>query len=152
VEQTLQLPEHPEVFVIGDMAYLKGPDGEPYPQLAAVAMQQGEQAAKNILRMTKDRSPQPFQYQDRGVMTTIGRSRAVASIFGRHLKGFVAWIIWLGVHLVYLIGFRNRLVVLINWTYNYLSYERGVRLIAGLRRECEPELAQGGLMSAEDMN
>jgi NADH dehydrogenase len=136
VDPTLQIPEYPRVFVAGDMAYLTGPNDRPYPQLAPVAVQQGAQAAQNILRRTKNRDPRPFRFTDRGTMATIGRAAAVAQVFGQEVTGLVAWVLWLVVHIVSLMGFRNRLLVLIHWAYDYFRYEPGVRLIVGLRREC----------------
>jgi NADH dehydrogenase len=133
VSETLQLPGHPEVYVIGDMAHLAGPDARPHPMLAPVAIQQGELAAANILRQLAGRRAKPFAYKDRGVMATIGRRAAVARVFGVEVNGFVAWLLWLTVHLVWLIGFRNRMLVLVNWAWNYLTYDRAVRLIRGRR-------------------
>ena len=126
---TLQAPQHAEVFVVGDLAAFEGQDGQPLPMLAPVAMQQGEHAARNILRHIEGQALQPFRYRDKGAMATIGRTAAVADIFGRAFTGYLAWLIWLGVHLAQLIGFRNRLVVLINWAWSYLFFERMVRLI-----------------------
>lgn len=127
---TLNLAEHPEIFVIGDMAYLEGYQGsQPYPMVAPVAIQQGRQAAHNILRAHEGLPLQPFRYHDFGNMATIGRRSAIMESFGVRLSGQLAWFGWLLVHLVQLIGFRNRLVVLANWAYNYLTYDRGVRLI-----------------------
>lgn len=128
VAPTLQVPEHPEVYVIGDLAYLEE-NGRPLPMLAPVAIQQGVAAARNILRQLAGQSPQPFRYRDRGVMATIGRNAAVARVGRLALTGFPAWLLWLGVHLVNLIGFRNRLLVLINWAWDYFFFERAVRLI-----------------------
>jgi len=133
VTTTLQLPDHPEVYAIGDMAHVGGLDARPHPMVAPVAIQQGELVAENILRQTAGKEGKPFTYKDRGTMATIGRRAAVAHIFGLQLNGFVAWLIWLTVHLVWLIGFRNRMLVLINWAWNYLTYERAVRLIRGRR-------------------
>jgi NADH dehydrogenase len=113
------------------MAHVGGPDARPHPMVAPVAIQQGELVAENILRQMAGEEGKPFAYKDRGAMVTIGRRAAVAQIFGLQLNGFVAWLIWLTVHLVWLIGFRNRMLVLINWAWNYLTYERAVRLIRG---------------------
>jgi NADH dehydrogenase len=129
VTETLQLPGHPEVYAIGDMAHVGGPDRRPHPMLAPVAIQQGDLVAKNIVRQIAGQPPKRFAYKDRGTMVTIGRQAAVAHIFGLKLNGFIAWVIWLTVHLVWLIGFRNRILVLTNWAWNYLTYERAVRLI-----------------------
>ena len=126
---TLQLPDHPEVYVVGDLAAFEGANGHYLPMLAPVAIQQGERAAKNIRRQVAGREPQVFRYRDRGSMATIGRSAAVADIAGLAFTGFIAWIIWLVIHLAELIGFRNRLVVLVNWAWTYIFYERVVRLI-----------------------
>jgi NADH:ubiquinone reductase (H+-translocating) len=132
----LNLPDHPEVFVIGDMAYLEGYKGtQAYPMVAQVAMQMGKQAARNILALIEDRPLGTFHYRDKGQMATIGRRAAVFDAFGIRLSGFFAWIGWLFIHIIYLIGFRNRLVVLTNWAYNYFTYDRAVRLITGQERK-----------------
>lgn len=125
---TLQVPSHPQIYVIGDLAYVPH-QGGPLPMIAPVAIQQGVAAARNIGRQVSGLEPVPFSYRDRGTMVTIGRNAAVAILFGRSLTGFPAWLVWLGVHLFNLIGFRNRLIVLINWAWDYFLYERAVRLI-----------------------
>lgn len=129
VRSTLQLPQRERVYAAGDLVAFTGDDGQPLPMLAPVAMQQGQHAARNILRQIEGQAPQPFHYRDKGTMATIGRSAAVAHIFGRTFTGFLAWIIWLVIHLFQLIGFRNRLIVMINWAWSYLFFERMVRLI-----------------------
>ena len=129
VQPTLQVKEHPEVFVIGDAAYLEGPDGKPYPMVAPVAMQQAICAAGNIRKIESGIEPEAFVYHDMGTMATIGRNQAVAVINGFKFKGFPAWVVWLAVHIMQLIGFRNRLVVMINWAWDYIFYDRAVRLI-----------------------
>jgi NADH dehydrogenase len=129
VTEALQLAEHPEVFVIGDMAHVGRLDARPHAMLAPVAIQQGQLVAQNIRRLLRGLEPRPFRYRDRGTMATIGRQAAVAQVFGLRLNGFLAWVLWLTVHLIWLIGFRNRLLVLVNWTWNYFTYDRGVRLI-----------------------
>ena len=131
VSETLQLSGYPEVYVIGDMAHVGGPEARPHPMMAPVAIQQGTLVAENIRRSLEGRPAKRFVYKDRGSMATIGRAAAVAHIYGVQLSGFVAWIVWLTVHLIWLIGFRNRLLVLVNWGWNYLTYERAVRLIRG---------------------
>ncbi|HEX6387047.1 MAG TPA: NAD(P)/FAD-dependent oxidoreductase [Anaerolineae bacterium] len=140
---TLQVANHPEVYVIGDLAAFEEEDDSYLPMLAPVAIQQGERAAKNIRRQVTGQEPLPFKYRDRGTMATIGRSAAVADIAGFAFTGFFAWIIWLVIHLAELIGFRNRLVVLVNWAWTYIFYERVVRLIlpgeAGSREHDELE-------------
>ena len=125
---TLQVAGHPEVYVVGDLAYLEEA-GRPLPMVAPVAIQQGRFAAENIARQIEGREPLSFRYRDRGTMVTIGRNAAVAQLGGRSFTGFPAWLIWLSVHLFNLIGFRNRLIVLINWAWDYFLYERAVRLI-----------------------
>ncbi|MBV9087569.1 MAG: NAD(P)/FAD-dependent oxidoreductase [Acidobacteriaceae bacterium] len=125
----LSMPGHPEVFVIGDLAEATGKDGKPLPGLAAVALQEGKATAANISRDLKGEVRKPFHYRDRGVLATIGRQAAVAK-FGRiHMTGFTAWVAWLFIHLLLLIGFRNRVLVLINWAWAYFAYQRGARLI-----------------------
>jgi NADH dehydrogenase len=142
VAPTLNLPAHPEVFVVGDMAYLEGyKDGQAYPMVAQVAMQQGRRAGQNILALIAGDELRPFHYFDKGQMATIGRRAAVFDAFGIRLSGFIAWLGWLFVHLIYLIGFRNRAVVLANWVYNYFTYDRGVRLITGGHEESSLEKA-----------
>jgi len=125
---TLQVPDHPEIYVVGDLAHIEQ-DGRPLPMIAPVAIEQGEAAGRNVLRQINGDVPLPFRYRDRGTMVTIGRNAAVACVWGRAFTGFPAWLLWLSVHLVNLIGFRNRLFVLINWAWDYFFYERAVRLI-----------------------
>lgn len=129
VDPTLQLPQHPEVFVIGDAAYVEDANGQPLPMLATVAQQQANVAARNIQNILKGKSPEPFQYKDPGLLATIGRNAAVARIWGLSFSGFIAWLIWVVLHIFRLIGFRNRLVVLINWAWDYFFYDNQVRLI-----------------------
>jgi len=129
VSRSLNLPERPEVYVIGDMAHAGGRESAPHPMLAPVAIQQGDLVAENILRQTQGKKPRPFHYKDPGTMVTIGRASAIARVYGVPISGFVAWLLWLTVHIVWLIGFRNRALVLVNWAWNYFTYERGVRLI-----------------------
>ncbi len=125
---TLQVPDHPEVYVVGDLAHVEQ-GGRPLPMIAPVAIQQGEAAARNIICQINGDAPLPFRYRDRGTMVTIGRNAAVAHVWARSFTGFPAWLLWPSVHLVNLIGFRNRLFVLINWAWDYFFYERAVRLI-----------------------
>jgi NADH:ubiquinone reductase (H+-translocating) len=128
------IPGHPEVFAIGDNARLV-PEGQkdPLPGLASVAMQQGPHVAKNLARSLRGEPREPFRYVDKGIMATIGRSRAVVQMRGLKLSGLMAWFTWLLVHIVLLIGFRNRLAVLLNWFWAYVSYRSGARLITGWR-------------------
>jgi NADH:ubiquinone reductase (H+-translocating) len=127
----LTIPGAPEVFVIGDLASLDGPDGRPLPGVAQVAIQMGQHAARNILRAIEKQPLRPFQYRDLGNMATIGRASAIADFGSFRLKGLIAWLAWLFVHIFNLIGFRNRLVVMTQWAWAYFTYQRGVRLIAG---------------------
>jgi NADH dehydrogenase len=128
VGETLRMPEHPEVYVVGDLAYLEH-NGKPLPMLAPVAIQQGEHAAVNIRRQIHGQEPLPFVYQDKGTMATIGRNSAVCQIGALKLTGFPAWWTWLIVHLLQIISFRNRMLVLINWIWDYFFFDRAVRLI-----------------------
>ncbi len=145
VEETLRVPGHPQVWVAGDLAYLER-DGRPYPQVAQVALQEGKRIAKNILRTLRGRPPEPFHYRDYGMLAVIGRNAAAATVFGRSFTGFPAWVLWLGIHISWLIGFRNRILVLVNWAWNYVSYGRAVRLILPYRVRAEgaPELERPG--------
>jgi NADH dehydrogenase len=128
VAPDLSVPAHPEIFVVGDMATVQS-HGKPVPGVAPAAMQMGRHTAKNIQRDLQQRERKPFVYRNKGDLATIGRHRAVAD-FGRlQLTGYVAWVFWLFVHIMYLAGFRNRLSVLIEWGYSYFTFERGSRLI-----------------------
>jgi NADH:ubiquinone reductase (H+-translocating) len=128
VAPTLQVPGHPEVYVVGDAAYVEA-DGAPLPMVAPVAMQMADTAAGNIQRTLRGRPAQAFRYKDPGSLATIGRNAAVAHLFGIQFTGFFAWVMWLVVHIIQLIGFRNKLFVLLNWAWDYFFYERAVRLI-----------------------
>jgi len=129
VADTLQLRGRPHVYAIGDITFLESPGGGPYPMLAQVALQQADLAARNILRAVRGERPLRFRYRDRGSMATIGRRMAVAHVFGLQFSGFGAWALWLMVHLLAIIGLRNRALVLLNWAWNYLRYDRASRLL-----------------------
>jgi NADH:ubiquinone reductase (H+-translocating) len=131
VEKDLSVPGHPRIFVIGDAARLDGVDGKPLPGVSPVAMQQARTIARSIRHLLLGRDTVAFRYFDKGSMATIGRRRAIAMVNRVHLSGFLAWLAWLVVHLWYLIGFRNRLVVMITWAWSYVTYRRGARLITG---------------------
>jgi NADH:ubiquinone reductase (H+-translocating) len=134
VEQDCSVPGHPEVFVIGDAAAFVPEGGStPLPGVSPVAMQQGRFVARQISRSIGGAPRQRFRYRDKGSMATIGRSRAVAQVGKLQMTGFLAWLAWLTVHIFYLIDFRNRLVVLVDWAYAYFAYRRGSRLITGHR-------------------
>jgi NADH dehydrogenase len=131
VEPTLHVPGHPEVYVIGDLAALNDRDGNPLPGVAPVAQQQAKHAARNIVGLIEGQAPRPFEYHDPGALATIGRAAAIARIGRLHLSGVVGWVVWLFVHIMKLVGFRNRVMVLIQWAGAYVSYQRSVRLITG---------------------
>jgi NADH dehydrogenase len=142
VDSTLLVCGYQDVFVAGDLAYLLNPvSGEPYPGMIPVAQQQGKLVAQNILRLIRGDTLQEFRYFDRGIMATIGRQRAVAYVFNRiSLTGFVAWLAWLGLHLVALLGMRNRVHVFLNWVWDYLFYDRSVRIIVNTAKRKDREL------------
>jgi len=125
VNDDLSIPNHPEVFVIGDLSMLK----KPAPGVAPAAIQQGVHAAKNILRLLRGEKTRRFKYWDKGSLATIGRAAAVADFGWLHISGFLAWFSWLAVHIFFLIGFRNRVLVILQWAWAYLTYQRGARLI-----------------------
>jgi NADH dehydrogenase len=137
VQHDLTLPGHPEVFVIGDMANYSHQTGKPLPGVAPVAMQQGRHAAETIRRRVAGKPPLPFRYKDRGSLATIGRSEAVADLGWVWLSGYVAWLAWLFIHIVYLIRFENRVLVLLQWAWNYVTLNRSARLITGVPEEVE---------------
>ena len=126
VNEDLSVPGHPEVFVTGDLAAVPG-----VPGVAPAAIQEGTHAAKNILRMIRGQPSQPFHYWNKGSLATIGREAAVADLGKLHISGFLAWFAWLAVHIFFLIGFRNRVLVILQWAWAYLTYQRGARLITG---------------------
>ncbi|MCB9009792.1 MAG: NAD(P)/FAD-dependent oxidoreductase [Ardenticatenaceae bacterium] len=127
---TTEVIDRPGIYAVGDMAYLEDGAGQPYPMVIPVAQQQGELAARNILAEMGGGEKRPFRYHDRGSMATIGRRRAVAWIYNKvQLRGFLAWLAWLALHLITLLGFRNRLNVFVNWVWNYFTYDRSVRII-----------------------
>jgi NADH:ubiquinone reductase (H+-translocating) len=128
---TLQVPGHPEIYVIGDLARVEQ-DGRPLLLIAPVATQEGEAAARNIIRQISGEQPEPFRYHDPGMMVAVGRNAAAVQLGGLVLTGFPAWLLWVSVHLYRLIGFRSRLLVFINWAFDYLLFERVVRLITPL--------------------
>ena len=129
VERDLSIPGHPEAFAIGDLCALTGDDGHPLPGLAPVALQQGRAAARNVLHRLAGEPTEPFRYHDRGSMATIGRAAAVAVVGRFRLSGLIAWLAWLFVHIAFLIGFRNRFLVLFQWAWAYITWQRGARLI-----------------------
>ncbi|MCC6329337.1 MAG: FAD-dependent oxidoreductase, partial [Acidobacteria bacterium] len=131
VQPDLTIPGRKNIFVIGDMASIKQESGEPVPGVSPAAMQMGTATAKNILADIDGRERNIFRYVDKGTMATIGRSKAIAQVFGLKLKGWIAWMFWLFLHIFFLIGFRNRFIVLAEWFWAYLTRERSARLITG---------------------
>ena len=133
VNPDLSVPGRPEIFVAGDLAVVKQPDGVPVPNVAQGAIQEGRHAARNIIHLLYREYTAPFSYWNKGDLAVIGRNKAIASLhlgkLNPRLAGFTAWFIWLFIHIVYLIGFRNRLSVLMQWAYAYVTYQRGVRII-----------------------
>ena len=130
----LRLDSDGRIFVIGDTASCAGAAGTPLPGIAAVAKQQGQHAAKQIIRTLGGRAPEPFRYRSYGSMATIGRKRAVADLGRLQLSGFLAWLLWSTVHVYFLVEFRSRLAVGFTWLWNYLTFQRQARLITGLGR------------------
>lgn len=132
VEPDLSIPGHPEVFVVGDLAACKDAEGKMVPGVAPAAVQQGMAAARNIGRDIQKKPREKFVYLDKGSLATIGRAAAVADLPGRlRLSGLIAWLAWLFIHIYFLIGFRNRILVIIQWAWAYLTFQRGTRLITG---------------------
>jgi NADH dehydrogenase len=153
VEPDLSLAGHPEVFVAGDLACVPQAGGRPLPGTAPVAIQQGRYLAELLRREGRGEPRRPFRYRDKGSAATIGRSRALVDLGRVRLAGFAAWIAWLVIHIYYLVGFRNRVLVVLQWAWSYLTFGRGARLIvgrdwrfyasaAGARSEAEP--SEGG--------
>lgn len=139
VEPDLSVPGHPEIFVVGDLAHFAHGSGSPLPGLAQVAMQEGAYAARRIQDRLRGQPTPPFKYRDLGTLATIGRHAAVANIFGLHLSGFVAWLVWVGVHLVQLVQFENRLLVFAQWAWSYFTFNRAARLITNLPLANQPD-------------
>jgi NADH dehydrogenase len=132
VNDDLSVPGHPNIFVLGDAAHAVGQDGKLLPGVAPVAKQQGQYVAKLLLARARGDNLPPFRYRDFGSLATIGRKRAVAQLGKLKLTGFIAWVLWSVAHIYFLIGFRNRLVVAMNWMWSYLTFQRGTRLITGM--------------------
>jgi NADH:ubiquinone reductase (H+-translocating) len=137
VTPELSIPDHDEVYVVGDLALFEQ-DGKPIPGVAPAAMQGAKHAAKNILATLAGEPRKPFHYVDKGSLATIGRASAVADAGFMRLSGFIAWLAWLAIHLIFLIGFKNRFFVLLQWAWSYISYDRGSRVIHGMRRTAIP--------------
>jgi NADH dehydrogenase len=139
----LTVPNYPDIFVVGDVAYSIDEHGKPLPGVAQVAMQGGDYAAKAISRRVQGKAPMgPFKYFNKGDLAVIGRFKAVANVFGIHLAGFPAWFVWVFIHLLYIVEFQSRLLVMLEWGFLYLTYNRGALLITGKAAE----------VSVSDMN
>jgi NADH:ubiquinone reductase (H+-translocating) len=134
VEPDCSIPGDPRVFVVGDLALVEGPDGAQVPGVAPAAIQMGKHVARTVRRDLDGRPREDFRYRDKGDLATIGRAAAVARVGRLRIGGLVAWILWALVHILYLIGFRNRILVMIQWAWAYLTYQRGIRLITGSTR------------------
>ena len=146
VQPDLSLPGHPEVIALGDMVRVRGADGTPvtYPGVAPVAIQQGTYAGKLVTDRLKGRTTKPFHYFDKGNLATIGRGRAVAQIKFLKVSGLLAWVLWLGVHLWYLIGFQNRLLVMIKWSISFFTHGRSARIITNQPADDVPVAGTAG--------
>jgi NADH dehydrogenase len=133
----LSVPGHPEVFAIGDMALVLGADGQPVPGVSPAAMQMARHVARiiegELAASGAAAARPPFRYWDKGTMATIGRSAAVAQVGRFHFSGLPAWLAWLLIHLIFLVGFRNKIAVLFQWFYSYLTYTRGARIVVGAK-------------------
>jgi NADH dehydrogenase len=132
VNPDLTVPGYPDIYVVGDLALASGHGGKPLPGVAQVAMQEGTYAARAIVRKVEGGTPlPPFKYFDKGELAVIGRTAAVANVFGRHISGLPAWLIWAFIHLMYIVQFRSRITVFVEWAIEDLTFSRGARLITG---------------------
>src|SRR5258707_13054551 len=138
VNPDLTVPNRPEIFVLGDLAISYDAKGHPLPGVAQAAIQGGKYAAKLIKARLAGRTLPPFKYFDKGDMAVIGRAAAVANVFGIHVSGFIAWFIWLFIHLIYIVEFQSRIIVLIQWGFLYLTFNRTARLITGELNSDQP--------------
>ncbi len=139
VNPDLSIPGHAEVFVVGDLALVHRSDGRPVPGVCPAANQEGTRAAKNIRRLLWRQETKPFRYVNKGDLAVIGRSRAIADFGSVRITGRIAWLLWLFVHIMYLVGFRNRITVFVQWAYSYLTYQGGARLITNEERTLAPK-------------
>jgi len=150
VTPDLSIPGHPEVFVVGDLATVPRDNGTFVPGVAQGAIQEGQAAADNLLARVAGRPTRPFVYFNKGDLATIGRHRAVANFGLLHVTGYLAWLLWLFIHILYLVGFRNRVSVLLQWAYAYFTFERGMRLITNYARQWDGTVAVGGKYLSPD--
>jgi NADH dehydrogenase len=145
VNRDLTVPNYPDIFIIGDLAHAADEEGKPLPGVAQVAIQGGGYAAKTIrARLAGKKGLPPFHYFNKGEMAVIGRAAAVANIFGLHISGLPAWLLWLFIHLIYIVEFQSRVLVFIQWGFEYLTFSRGARLITGVA--ATDSLAKPGAM------
>jgi NADH:quinone reductase (non-electrogenic) len=153
VQADLSVPGHPNIFVIGDAACAIGADGQPLPGVAPVAKQQGQYVARLLIARAEGKTLPPFRYRDFGSLATIGRKRAVAQLGAFKISGLAAWLLWSGAHIYFLIGFRNRLAVALHWLWNYITWQRGTRLITGISgsriEDVRPEVGMAPPTAAE---
>lgn len=152
VNDDLTVPNHPELMVIGDLAHCLDENGKPLPGIAPVAMQQGAYAAKMITSRIQNRAYEPFKYFDKGNLAVIGRNAAVADIKGLHVRGFLAWLLWLFVHILYLVEYDNRILVATQWAWNYVTRNRGARLITHQRSTILKQKPQTEINHSEYVN
>lgn len=131
VNEYLNIPRHPEIFITGDLANVKKKDGTLVPAVAPAAMQQGRYVANVLKSLVNGKAPKPFQYFDKGSLAVVGRNKAIAEVRGMRINGFLAWSFWAFIHVAYLIEFQNRAVVMFRWAINYITRKRGARLITG---------------------
>jgi len=131
VEPDLTVPGHPEIYIVGDLANFSHQTGKPLPAVAQTAIQQGAYAAKTVVHRLRGETIKPFHYWDKGNLAVIGRGAAVADLNWLHLEGIPAWLIWVFVHLLYIVEFQNRVLIFLQWSWLYLSYDRSARLITG---------------------
>ncbi len=141
VEADLSLAEHPEVFVAGDLAHIEGADG-PVPGVARAAIQAGIHAARGVVSRIEQTASHPFVYRDKGSMATIGRAAAVARVGNWNVHGWLAWVMWLFVHVIFLVGFRNRFQVMLGWAWSYITFQRGARLITGRKPDLNSNVSE----------
>ncbi len=147
----LTIPNHPEILVVGDLAYFTDKNGNPLPGVAQVAMQGGAYAARTIVQRIKgDGNAKPFHYFNKGDLAVIGRAAAVANIFGIHVSGLLAWLVWLFIHLLYIVEFQNRLLILVEWAFLYFTWNRGARLITGSAARTSVSSPQKALAASEE--
>jgi NADH dehydrogenase len=146
VNPDLTVPNYPDIYITGDLAHFTEENGEPLPGVAQVAIQGGGYAAKALrARLEGKRDVPPFHYFNKGDMAVIGRNAAVANIFGWHISGFVAWVIWLFIHLIYIVEFQSRVMVFVQWGIQYITFSRGARLITGVAATDVLEAPAGAL-------